>query len=692
MTLTPKSPSKSPLGNSNAPARGRSTITTIRALVLFLVVAPVIALRSQGPTAGTLTYTVTDLGSLGGSMIEAKGINNFGAVVGCGRIPSEDTHAFLFTTTGGLVDLKTLGGRTSCATAINDSGLITGYATSSDFPNYRQRAFLHSDQTGMRELPSLGGDSGGAAINNLGQVAGFSLTDIPNPQNGGTFLSHAFVYDAAGIRDIFTLGGPNSGATAINARGQATGTSDTAAGPSHAFFYNPGLALDDLGALTGFQSNAYGMNDAGDVVGSFLVTTPQWIEERAFVYRTSTGPVDIGNLGGSYGTARDINNRGEVVGDAITPDETAQRAIYYTAATRIVDLNSLVPANSGWQLEVATAINDLGQIVGSGRHNGLRRAFLLTPVASPQDSDGDGVPDVVDECPSTPTGMPVDGRGCHLTLRLTVNNPIPTPSQLDPRRPVPTLVLASVTATDLRGNPAMGQRIRFSASATDLSFSGHRHINLQATPPGRFLDLLGPQVACSTDASGECSLLYEVSAFSGEYRLRAQLEALPAVAWATPLLAEVPLLAPLVPSNNLRLTGDRGPTSYPGCPGLQIEHPDSHYGTFLLRTAIQDIAARYARATGYTLGINDMTLPIGGRFDICGDWSLGTWIDNRGRTRRTGHWGHRKGTSVDIDGLTLSSNSSQTVPVDPVRLRYLAETVWNLRREPEETWHFESPF
>lgn len=46
------------------------------------------------------------------------------------------------------------------------------------------------------------------------------------------------------------------------------------------------------------------------------------------------------------------------------------------------NLNRLIPANSGWQLTVARAINDAGQIVGDGILNGQQRAFLLTPVTS----------------------------------------------------------------------------------------------------------------------------------------------------------------------------------------------------------------------------------------------------------------------------------------------------------------------
>jgi hypothetical protein len=46
----------------------------------------------------------------------------------------------------------------------------------------------------------------------------------------------------------------------------------------------------------------------------------------------------------------------------------------------MTDLNDLVPANSGWVLEAAHAINDNGQIAGSGTLNGQTRAFLLTKI------------------------------------------------------------------------------------------------------------------------------------------------------------------------------------------------------------------------------------------------------------------------------------------------------------------------
>ena len=64
------------------------------------------------------------------------------------------------------------------------------------------------------------------------------------------------------------------------------------------------------------------------------------------------------------------------------------------------DLNTLIPADSGWEL-IMPGINTSGHIVGSGTINNQTRAFLATPdtPTPPPDIDGDGVTDDKDNCP-----------------------------------------------------------------------------------------------------------------------------------------------------------------------------------------------------------------------------------------------------------------------------------------------------
>ena len=55
-------------------------------------------------------------------------------------------------------------------------------------------------------------------------------------------------------------------------------------------------------------------------------------------------------------------------------------AMVWTPSGGMQDLNSLIPANSGWVLINANAINNTGQITGYGVKDGHNHAFLLTPL------------------------------------------------------------------------------------------------------------------------------------------------------------------------------------------------------------------------------------------------------------------------------------------------------------------------
>ena len=45
----------------------------------------------------------------------------------------------------------------------------------------------------------------------------------------------------------------------------------------------------------------------------------------------------------------------------------------------MIDLNTLLPPNSGWVLTSARAINDVGIVVGAGTCNGQSAQFILYP-------------------------------------------------------------------------------------------------------------------------------------------------------------------------------------------------------------------------------------------------------------------------------------------------------------------------
>jgi probable HAF family extracellular repeat protein len=85
--------------------------------------------RRLRPTTLSLVLMV-DLGTLGGSLAEAKGISADGSVVVGGSNIAGDSvaHAFRWTSAG-MVDLGTLGGSVAEANAVSaDGSVIVGYS------------------------------------------------------------------------------------------------------------------------------------------------------------------------------------------------------------------------------------------------------------------------------------------------------------------------------------------------------------------------------------------------------------------------------------------------------------------------------------------------------------------------------------------------------------------------------------
>ena len=76
---------------------------------------------------------------------------------------------------------------------------------------------------------------------------------------------------------------------------------------------------------------------------------------------------DLDTLGGSASYASAINDNGQVVGISMTITG-AYHAFLYNGST-MQDLNSLISPGSGWILNTAYSINNLGDIVGAGTYN-----------------------------------------------------------------------------------------------------------------------------------------------------------------------------------------------------------------------------------------------------------------------------------------------------------------------------------
>ncbi len=86
-------------------------------------------------------YVLRDLGTLGGSVSLAFGLNDAGQVVGSSYLAGGTTsHACLWEPGQGIIDLGTLGGTQSEARRINNSGWIVGWA---ELPGGNDHAFRY---------------------------------------------------------------------------------------------------------------------------------------------------------------------------------------------------------------------------------------------------------------------------------------------------------------------------------------------------------------------------------------------------------------------------------------------------------------------------------------------------------------------------------------------------------------------
>jgi probable HAF family extracellular repeat protein len=312
-----------------------------KALVLIL---------SSLPLAGASLYTVQSLGSVGVTYTGAIAISDTEIVAGTAFGLRGDWNALRFS--GGRTDVL---GDASMAAGVNNSGAVVGTSWSSGGP--RATIWQNGGAAGLGLENSYG-----MGINDAGTVVG-------GAQNGNR--ASAYVY--SGGETTWIDIGISSSAYDINAQGQVAGTAEMGAGRFRAFIWSAGTGVQVLGTLGGRISYANALSDSGVVVGSSTTRSGYLHAYTADAF----GMHDLGTLGGNLSAAYAVNSAGTVVGYSSTVDG-AMHAFVWTDGM-LFDLNTLVDPASGWTLESAFGINELGQIVGSGRLNGVSSAYLLSP-------------------------------------------------------------------------------------------------------------------------------------------------------------------------------------------------------------------------------------------------------------------------------------------------------------------------
>jgi len=174
-----------------------------------------------------------------------------------------------------------------------------------------------------------------AAINNLGQVV-------------GTDGAQAVLYSGGGLT---YLGSPSgrSYAYGINDAGQIVGQY----GGNQAFSYSGG-AYTDIGPA---NSTATGINNAGQITGN--VTTDSGFQ--GYVYSNGT-VTSLTPTNATYSTANGINNNGQIAGSA---GEVLNEAMIFSNSGT-TNLSAAIP-NDGSTISYAAAISDNGNTVINSR-------------------------------------------------------------------------------------------------------------------------------------------------------------------------------------------------------------------------------------------------------------------------------------------------------------------------------------
>ena len=375
---------------------------------MLWVVTMVLACFSDA--VAQVSYKITDLGTnhSNDNFSMAMGLNNHGWAENMdGFVNPPENNLFTTVARGravinvdGLnIDLGTLGKPDGNSWinwgGINDRGEAVGMSETADLdPNGEDICGFGTHLTcvpflwkkgHMSALPTVGGNNGQAsAINNRGQVVGFSETANADPTCPPTPAISPLLWEKGKAQPLPLIGTDTDGfANGINDQGQAVGYSGNCTTAIHAVLWenDTAILLTDLGQP---RSNyAFAINNRGQIAGK--VRSADGTHYVAALWQPDGTLTTHEPLPGDLDAfATGINNRGQVVGNDFDSNFNWTHGFIWQNGV-MTDLNTLIPGDSNLLIISASNINDRGQFSGmatvlSGPHTGDIHAYLATRV------------------------------------------------------------------------------------------------------------------------------------------------------------------------------------------------------------------------------------------------------------------------------------------------------------------------
>jgi hypothetical protein len=323
-------------------------------------------------------YAINDPGAVPGFESEGMQINEHGDVVGILKpVVGTETKAFVWKTT--LIQLSDLGFAGE-ALAINGTGQIAGAVETA---KGRLAAAVWNAAGVLTQLaePAGAAFSFTHGIDAAGRIVGGYVhagREIPLLWATPGATPAAAPMPAAAIwSEALTIGG-----------GLACGTSFD--GQQRAFVWN--IAAGAVNFLAGETAVAVAIND---VLGTAQGKPAVWAGGAGApailpgingiatgVASAASGPREIVgtvSIPGNPSTCTPFLRR-DFRRDELDPSSTELKPkLLELPAPETIDLNMLLPPNSGWRLLTANGVNMHGQITGSGTIGGETRAYRLSP-------------------------------------------------------------------------------------------------------------------------------------------------------------------------------------------------------------------------------------------------------------------------------------------------------------------------